>query len=638
MCPFNASKSKPVPPFGLWASPVSMELVTTGTLGFSDLQVDGEAVYWLEARAAERGRRALVRWTPSDGAHDALDFASDVGTYVHEYGGGAYTASGGHIIYSERSDGSVRLVRDGRAREIATVPGCRYAAFAVDERRGRMYAVREDHRERPRTNPHNAVVALALEPADPARNAGEVIFGGTDFVLAPQLSPDGDRLAFVGWNQPLMPWDATQLFVTTLDAAGNALAVRAVAGDANESIVAAAWSPSGSLIFASDRTNWWNLYAWQDDSVTALAPVDAEIGEPPWVFGRRAFFALDDTRALCAVISGGRVRAASIGAGSLTYLPFGSVDTTPLPYGDGAVYIATPADAPSSVRRARTLTDTTPDTLRAAADTALDPGDVSIGEALEIPTSDGERTHVTLYRPRNAQARPADGRRPPLIVMSHGGPTAMHATKYDIGIAWWTTRGFAVAHVNYRGSTGFGRAYRTRLDGEWGVVDVIDCISAARWLAERGACDAARIAIRGSSASGMTTLLAAATSNAFAAATSLYGVMDLMALAAETHKLEARYVDGLIGPLPAMRARYHDRSPINHVEGIDAPVLILQGLDDRVVPPDQATSMRDALRERGVRVDYEAFAGEGHGFRQAETIRRVHDLELDFYRDVLNLS
>jgi dipeptidyl aminopeptidase/acylaminoacyl peptidase len=639
MRPFNAPESKPVPGFGAWESPVTPDLLTGGTLGFSELQVDGEAVFWLERRATEGGRSALVRWTPGATARDVLGATADVGTRVHEYGGGGYTAADGHIVYSERSDGSVHLIdASGVERTIVAVPGCRYTGFTIDARRGRVYAVREDHRDRPPTNPANAIVALALEPRDPAANDGEVLYGASDFVLAPQLAPAGDRVAFIAWNAPAMPWDETEVIVLALDAAGAVGQPRVVAGGPGDAIVGLGWSPDGALVFASDRTNWWNLYAWRDGTTSALAPIAAEIGEPPWVFGRRAFVALGAGDALCVVTRDGATQAAIIGDGALHDLPFGSVDTTPLPYGEGAVFIAAPPDAPASIRRVDRLTSNAGETLRVASAHALEAGDVPRAQMLTIPTSDGEATNVTFYAPRNARVTPPAGAAPPLIVMSHGGPTATFTATYNLAIAWWTTRGFAVAHVNYRGSTGFGRTYRQCLAGAWGVLDVIDCISSARWLAARGACDPTRIAIRGGSASGMTALLAVATSDAFGAATSLYGVMDLTALAAATHKFEARYTDGLVGPLPAAAAVYRERSPIAHTATIDVPILLLQGLEDRVVPPDQATSMRDALTARGVRVAYEAFAGEGHGFRRAETVRRVLDLELDFYRDVFGLS
>jgi dipeptidyl aminopeptidase/acylaminoacyl peptidase len=627
MRPSNAAAPDPVP-WEPWPSPVTPALLATGSLGFSELQVDGDAVFWLELRAAERGRRALVRWTPDGGAADVLPPTADVGTKVHEYGGGGYRAAGGLVVFAERGDGSVWLLAGaGPPRAIVRVPGCRYADFEIDVRRGRVYAVRKDHRERPPTDPANAIVALDLDPADPAANAGRVVFGASDFVSTPRRSPDGTRLAFLSWNHPNMPWDATTLHVASLETDGSAAVV---AGGPEESIAGPAWSPDGALLFASDRTGWWNLYAARDGATHALAPVEAECAEPAWVFGRPPFVALGADRAIGILIRDGRIGAAAFGEGTVTPLAIGPVDGTPLPYGPGLVYVATPVDAPAAIRLARTAGDPAPRTLRAASTLALDPADVSIPEQLTLPTADGETTHVTFFPPRNA--RVAGGDPPPLLVMSHGGPTAMYAPAYDPSIAYWTTRGVAVAHVNYRGSTGFGRAYRRRLDGAWGVVDVIDCVSAARALAASGRCDARRIAIRGGSASGMTALLAVATSDVFRAATSLYGVMDVLLLAAETHKFEARYVDRLIGPLPDASERYRERSPIAHVGTIDADVLLLQGLDDKVVPPDQATSMRDALAARGVRVVFEAFADEGHGFRRAATRERVAALELEFYR------
>jgi len=639
MRPFNASEAEPVPPFGVWESPVTPERITAGTIGLSELQVDGDAVLWLESRAAEGGRRALVRWTPDGGTRDVLPANADVVTRVHEYGGGGYVADAGRVVYSDRTDDAVWLVEpDGTTRPIAVVPGCRYAAFTFDHERNRVIAVREDHRERPPTDPANAIVALSLAPADAATNDGYVIFGATDFVLAPQLEAGGDRLAIIGWNHPAMPWDATELYVVTLDDVGGPIDVQAIAGGPGESIVAAEWSPDGALLFASDRSNFWNLYAWRDGVTSALAPVQAEIGEPPWVFGRRTFVALGDTHAMAVAIHDAERIPVAVVGGKVVPLPFGPVDTSPLPYGAGAVYLAMPIDAPAAIRLAPSLAADAYTTLRASATDALDPGDVSPPTSRAVPTTDGETTHVTFYPPRNAAVAPDAGARPPLLVTSHGGPTSMHAPRYDLGIAYWTTRGFAVAHVNYRGSSGFGRTYRQRLDGAWGVVDVIDCISVARWLAEAGWCDGTRMAIRGGSASGMTALLAVATSDVFAAATSFYGVMDLTALAAETHKFEARYTDGLIGPLPEAAERYRERSPIEHTGTIDVPVLLLQGLDDHVVPPDQATSMRDALVARGIPVTYEAFAGEGHGFRRAETIQRALELELAFYQGVFGRS
>jgi dipeptidyl aminopeptidase/acylaminoacyl peptidase len=347
---------------------------------------------------------------------------------------------------------------------------------------------------------------------------------------------------------------------------------------------------------------------------------------------------VDEFRTLCAFIRDGVMRPGVIADGAVHELPLGPVDGTPLPFGNGAVFLSAAPDRPAAICIARSFDDPAPLVVRASTAAVLEQADISVGEPGTVATDDGEFAHYVFYPPCNGNVVAPPGAKPPLIVMSHGGPTSIHLPGFSLGIQWWTTRGFAVAHVNYRGSSGFGRAYRNRLHEQWGVVDVIDCISVARGLVAAGRCDPERIAIRGGSSSGMTALLAVATSDVFHAAASLYGVMELEALAADTHKFEARYTDGLIGPLPETRQRYVDRSPVNHVATIDAPVLLLQGLDDRVVPPDQATTMRDALTARGVKVVYEAFAGEGHGFRKAETIRRVLEMELAFYRDVFGLT
>jgi dipeptidyl aminopeptidase/acylaminoacyl peptidase len=637
----GAMHDKQTAPYGMWESPVTPDLVAGATVSFSEPAVDGAAVYWLELRPADRGRRALVRWTPQEAAADAVPLGTDVGTRVHEYGGGAYAVRDGTIVYSERSDNSVWSIAGlGAPRCIVAVAGCRYAGFAIDPERTCVYAVREDHRDRAPTAPENTIVRLSLAAGvDPALNAGAVVASGSDFVLAPQLSPDGGQLAWIAWDHPAMPWDQTRLCCVALGADGTPADLFVVAGDGGgESIAEACWTPGGTLLFSSDRTGYWNVYALEGDVIAALAPHELEFGEPHWVFGRRMIVPLDDERVLCGVIRDGFIRPGLIANGAVHELPFGPVDTAPRPYAGGAAYIATPATAPPAVIVAPALNATAPVVVRVASALTPDAAGVSVGVAGAVPAGDGEVVHYVLYSPLNARVGGPAEARPPLVVMSHGGPTSMHTATYSPAVQWWTSRGFAVAHVNYRGSSGFGRAYRGRLAGQWGVIDVADCINVARRLAADGSCDPARIAIRGGSSSGMTALLAVALSDEFHAATSLYGVMELEALAAETHKFESHYTDGLIGPLPEMRARYRERSPVNHAGTIDVPVLLFQGLDDRVVPPDQALAMRDALLARGVPVIYVPFEGEGHGFRKAETMKRVLEMELAFYRDVFGLT
>jgi dipeptidyl aminopeptidase/acylaminoacyl peptidase len=629
-------------PYGSWDSPVTPGLVAGATVAFSELAVDGDAVYWLELRPAAGGRRALVRWQAGGTPADVLPADADAGTRVHEYGGGAYAVAGGTIVYSERSDGSVWCAQGAAPpKPLVQVAGCRYAGFAIDRARKRVYAVREDHRDRPPTDPENTLVAFSLAPgaADPQTNAGTIIASGSDFVLAPQLAPDGTQLAWISWDHPGMPWDASRLNLATLDAQGSLTNVRVVAGAAGgESIAEARFTPDGTLLFTSDRTGWWNVYALRGNRTEPLAPGEVDFAEPHWVFGRALLAPLGDRRVLCAYFADAVVQPALIADGVVRDLPFGPVDTVPLPFGTGAVFLATPPDAAPVICVAPQLTEATRVVLRAASAQTLDADDISPGEPGAVPTDDGETAYYVLYRPRNATFTGPPGALPPLIVMSHGGPTSLHTPALSLSVQWWTSRGFAVAHVNYRGSSGYGRAYRNRLTESWGVVDVLDCISVARRLAADGVCDSERISIRGGSSSGMTALLAVATSNVFRAAVSLYGVMELEALAADTHKFEARYTDGLIGPLPATLERYRARSPVNHVGTIDVPVLLFQGLDDRVVPPSQSSAMRDALQARGVPVIYQTFEGEGHGFRKAETVQRVLEMELAFYRDVFGLN
>ena len=408
-------QAKTVARFGSWESPVTPDLITGATIGFSELAVDGDAVYWLESRAAEQGRRALVRWTPGAPAGDALPRTTDVATRVHEYGGGAYAVRDGLIVYSERNDGSVWLA-EGNAppRALITVAGCRYAGFAIDAETPALYAVREDHRDRLPTAPENTIVMCSLAAGgDPAADAGAIVASGTDFVLAPQLSRDGTQLAWIAWDHPDMPWDATRLCAGSVDADGRVSGARCLAGaGGNESIAAAGWAPDGALLFVSDRTNWWNLYALRGERVDALAPAAMDFAEPPWVFGRRAFAPVDAARVLCAFIRDGIVRPGLIEGGAVRELGYGPVDTTPLPFGDGAVFLAAPPDAPGAVCRVAHLDDSPSEIVRSAASQPLDAADISVGEPLTVTSAGGEDAQLFFYPPRNAPVHRSGGRAP----------------------------------------------------------------------------------------------------------------------------------------------------------------------------------------------------------------------------------
>ncbi len=622
-------------PYGTWVSPVTVEMMTAAAIGLGAVSVDGETLYWLEMRPGEGGRTVLCRRHADGAIEEPAPALFDIGSRVHEYGGGAYRAAGGLVVFSERKSNEVWLIEPGaKPRRIATPEGCRYADFEIDLPRQRVIAIREDHRDRPPTDPKAALVALPLDP----HGEEVVLFEDPDFLASPRLSPAGDRLAFIAWNHPDMPWDRTRLHVGSLADDGSLNVGEPVVGAAApESIVQPSWSPDGTLHFSSDRSGWWNIYALHDGAARAIAPVEAEIGGPHWVFRQNFFAFLSDGRIVAALVRDGIRTAVVIENGRVAPLPIGQVQDCPQPLGQDLAYVATPPDAPPSLRILSRLSECNPTVVRSTTPAVVPSGSISRGEPITFPTEGGE-AHAFWYPPRNEDYAAASAELPPLVVLSHGGPTSMTTNGFSLGVQWWTTRGFGVVDVNYGGSTGYGRDYRRRLDGKWGVVDVADCIAAARYLAERGLVDPARIAIRGGSAGGFTTLAALTSSNVFKAGASLYGVADLILLAKETHKFESRYLDRLVGPLPDSRALYDARSPIHRLDRLACPIIFFQGLDDKTVPPSQAETMVAAMRARRLPVAHYPFEGEGHGFRKAETLRRVLELELDFYGRVFGFT
>ncbi len=635
---------KTIAPYGTWVSPVTPQMMTEAAIGLSGLAVDGETLYWLESRPAEAGRTCLCRRKADGTIADVTPQPIDVGSRVHEYGGGAYAVRDGVIIFSERRDGSLWLIEAAAPpRRIATPEGCRYADFEFDIFRRRVLAVREDHRERPPTNPKASIVALPLDGG-----AETILVEGPDFLSSPRLSRDGKSMAWIAWDHPNMPWDETRLYRADVAVDGTLGAATLIAGETGELIVQPRFAADGRLYFSSDRTGWWNLFVARQDSIEAVAPILAEIGGPHWVFGQRAYHLLEDGRILVAFVANGLRIAAVIAQGRYEALVLDQavqVLDCPLPLGDGLAdefaMIATPMHEPPSISilSGKTAAMTK---IRTSTPPVLPEDSISIGAPIEFPTQD-TIGHAFWYPPKNRDYAAPEGELPPLVVLSHGGPTSMTTNGFGLRIQWWTTRGFAVVDVNYGGSTGFGRAYRHRLDGQWGIVDVADCIAAAAHLADRGLVDRNRIVIRGGSAGGFTTLAALTSSEVFKAGASLYGVADLMLLARDTHKFESRYLDRLIGPLPQAEALYRTRSPISHIDRLACPIIFFQGMDDKTVPPNQAETMVAAMEARGLPVAYYAFEGEGHGFRKAETLKRVLELELGFYGrvfgfDVPNLS
>ncbi len=658
------TQHKTIAPFGTWASPVTVEQVAGQTVGLSGLSADGDALAWLELRPAERGRTVLVARSAMGVVEELTPSPFDVASRVHEYGGGAYAMQGGRVVFSDKADGAVWLIEPGQApRPVGRAAGCRFADFAfLPGSGGRWVAcVREDHRGRAANDPEAALVALDLaagvDAGAQAREAqdGVVLVRGADFLSSPRPSPDGARLAWIEWDHPDMPWDAARLCVAALETGPDGVprvgeAARPLGGG-REAAVQPAWSPDGVLHVCSDRSGWWNLYRVGAGEMEGtgeaepVCPMAAEIGGPHWVFGQASYRFLGDGGIVASMVSQGSARPVRIVGGRAEPLAVDASAGGGTACGDGGgvrvgacpwsvagrwAWLRAERDRPSAVMLGGEV-------VRASGAPALEPGDVSLAEPVTFAVEDqagGGVAHALFYPPANARFAGAGGELPPLIVVSHGGPTSMSTDAFSIRVQWWTTRGFAVADVNYGGSTGYGRAYRQRLDGQWGVVDVADCVAAARHLAASGRVDGARMAIRGGSAGGFTTLAALVGSDVFRAGASHYGVADLRLLAGDTHKFESRYLDGLIGRLPEDGAVYDARSPLGHVELLTCPVIFFQGLEDKVVPPNQARAMVGAMRARGVAAALYEFEGEAHGFRRAETIRRVLELELDFYGQV----
>lgn len=625
-----------IAPYGSWRSPITSELIVSETIGLAEPTLDGADIYWVELRPAEGGRSVVVRRTPDGRTADVTPPEFNARTRVHEYGGGAFLVVNGVVYFSNFTD--QRLYRQGPGappQPITPEAELRYADCAFDRRRGRLICVREDHTG-PGREPVNTIVSLDPEGGD----YGSVLVSGNDFYSSPRLSPDGTRLAWLTWNHPNMPWDGTELWVGELGEDGSLGRAERVAGGVDESIFQPEWSPDNVLHFVSDRTGWWNLYRLREGHAEPLTELEAEFGRPQWVFRLSTYAFESPGRIICTYTKNGTWHLASID------LSTGRLEPLETPYPEisyvkaasgRALFLGGSPTEPSSIVLLDLATGRF-GVLRRASEIMIDPGYLSLPQAIEFPTERGLTAHGLFYPPKNRDYVGPPGERPPLLVISHGGPTSATSTALNLAIQYWTSRGIAVLDVNYGGSTGYGRAYRERLAGQWGAVDVDDCVSGARYLVERGEVDGERLIIRGGSAGGYTTLSALTFREVFKAGASYYGVSDLEALARETHKFESRYLDRLIGPYPERRELYRQRSPIHFTDRLSCPVIFFQGLEDRVVPPDQAETMVEALRARGLPVAYVPFAGEQHGFRRAESIKRALDAELYFYAKVFGFE
>jgi len=625
-------------PFGAWPSPISAEMVAAGATPLSSVALDGMDIYWLAGRAAEAGRTTLVRRAGTQAAAELTPMPFNVRNRVHEYGGGAYAVADGMVVFSHLADNRLYRMAAGAAGapEAFTSPGRqRFADFVIDAARNRLVAVREQHPEDDGSHaqPVNTICAVGFDGGE------RVLVTGNDFYSSPRLSPDGARLAWLAWDHPRMPWQGTELWVAEVQADGRLGMPLRVAGGMQESVCQPEWSPAGELHFVSDRSGWWNLYRSVQDRVEALCPMAAEFATPHWTFGNSLYGFGAGGEIVCSYIEQGVGKLGRLRAGATTLEPIATPyqEIRELRVGPGyAVLLAGSPTIPVEIARIDLATGARAVLERSVAGLP-GLGYLSVPQSISYLSANGRTAYAFFYPPANQDARAPAGSKPPLIVISHGGPTGMAASTLKLATQFWTSRGFGVLDVNYGGSTGFGRAYRDLLQGKWGVVDVEDCVAGARHLVAQGLADPDSLIIRGSSAGGLTTLCALTFHDTFKLGASYYGVSDLKGLDDDSHKFESHYNEYLIAPKPQSEALYAQRSPINHTQRLARPMIFFQGLEDKVVPPQQSEAMVNALRQRGIPVAYVELAGEGHGFRKAETIVRTLQSELYFYQRMLGL-
>lgn len=629
---------KRIAPYGSWKSPITATAIASESFGLAQVTIDGDDLYWTETRPWEGGRSVIVRLSADGQTSDVTPAGFNVRNRVHEYGGGAFTVNDGVVYFTNDSDQRVYAQRPGQAPTPLTPDDARrYADLEIDQRHNRILCVCEDHSQ-PDAEPTNSVVAISIDGGEI-----ETIAIGNDFYSSPRVSPNGDQICWLAWDHPNMPWDETELWVADVDEDGTAANARLVAGDDGESIGEPLWSPDGSLYFVSDRTGWWNLYRWDGGvSATSICPMEAEFTGPQWQFGgaRYGFASADDL--ICSYTQDGFWHIARLDprSGDLEPfdLPFTDLSRGALKVGNGwAAFISGSPTQPKSVVKLDLETGAHTVVVESSS-LDVDASYFSVPEGIEFPTEGGETSHAFYYPPTNRDYEAPSGERPPMIVISHGGPTGATSATLDLETQFWTSRGFAVLDVNYGGSTGYGTEYRRRLNERWGIVDLDDCVNGALYAVSSGRADGDRLIVRGSSAGGYTTLACLAFRDVFKAGASHYGIGDLETLARDTHKFESRYLDSLIGPYPAERDVYVQRSPIHYVDDITCPVILFQGLEDEIVPPSQAETMVEAVKRKGIPVAYVPFEGEQHGFRKAESIEATLHSELYFYSQVFGFE
>ncbi len=641
---------KEIAPYGFWPSGISAGLVAGQSVRFGFLQSSGDWIYWTESRPEEAGRAVLMRGRPGHEPQELLAAPYSARSKVHEYGGGEFLVAGDRVFFSNDADQDVYTFRIDQAAGADTIeaperltaaPDMRFADFAHDPAHDRLIAVCERARDGSGDGDHqypeNMIVSIGLE-GDRFGHV-EVLVRGRDFYACPRVRQDGTMICWVAWDLPDMPWEQASLHVGGLGDDGLAGAPERIAGGDGVSVFQPEWSRKGDLLFISDASGWGNLYKWDGAKVERVVSMEAECGRPHWVFGMRSYAESQSGNLGIAALEEGEVRFMVLDrAGGVTTpraieTGFTSIENVN-PTKDGFVAQVTTAEMPAAIAVFDGPGGAT-EIIRQSADVALEGADISVAKVIGFEGDGGDLVYGQYYPPASKDWSGPDGELPPVIVMVHGGPSGMAQRGFQWKVQYWTNRGFGVFDLDYSGSTGYGRAYRKRLDGQWGVRDVADVVAAGRYLAGAGLADPGRLLVSGGSAGGYGVLMALAAADLFAAGACYYGISDLVQLLKFTHKFEGGYLFGLTGTGPddfetVLRAR----SPLSHIDRMTSPLIVFQGLDDKVVPPEQSRMIVDGLKARGVAVEYHEFEGEGHGFRKGATIKAALEAEAAFYRRV----
>jgi dipeptidyl aminopeptidase/acylaminoacyl peptidase len=636
---------KKISPYGSWDSPITADLIAEGGLRLGEVRVDGSDIYWLEGRPEEAGRHVIVRQSPDGSTTDVNPTRFNARSAVHESGGASFAVRDGITCFTNWDDQRIYSVGKGSVPVAITdepdiEQGDRYADLVLSNDSNWVLCVRERHFEDREAD--NELVVVKTDGSGDVR----VLATGRDFYSSLRQNHSGDRVCWLSWDHPDMPWDGCELWEAEFDSASGSISKeKMVAGGKFTSIVQPEWAPEGSLVFITDESGWWNLAKLEDSTVSPVLSEESDHGGPAWQFGFKTYAftsgSTGDTRIILKDSDNGNGRFRQIGLDgkirSEASVPHTSIADVTVLGGNDVVYVGSSPSSAAEVVRA-SLVDGITETLKTSSDLDLDPSYLSVPAEITFPTTEDGEAHAFYYSPTNPSFESDGSEKPPLLVISHGGPTSATSSSMNLSTQFWTSRGFAVVDVNYRGSVGHGRAFRDALKGKWGVYDTDDCIAAADYLVSKGLVDTDRVAIKGSSAGGYTTINALTFHDRFAVGATYYGIADLSVFIDDTHKYESRYLDGLIGPYPEASQLYHDRSAINFTDQLSCPMLILQGFEDKIVPPSQAQMMADALRKKGIPFSLMMFDGEQHGFRLSKTIIASLEGELYFYGRVLGFT